>query len=153
PTSGAPRDELKQSHPLKAIFWMLGAVAAFAGMDALLKVFSQHYPLIQVATLRGVASLPFLVLPSLITGRVQALIPKRFGMHLVRGVLMIGVLGGYVYAVRVLSLADAYSIFLAAPLIVTALSAPLLREPVGWRNWVVIVVGMIGVVTMLRPSA
>jgi len=62
-------------HPLKAIFAMLAGVAAFAGMDTLLKVFSQHYPPAEVATLRGVASLPFLLLPSLVTGRVRALIP------------------------------------------------------------------------------
>jgi len=132
---------------------MLAGVAAFAGMDTLLKVFSQHYPPAEVATLRGVASLPFLLLPSLVTGRVRALIPERLSMHLLRGALMIGILGGFIYAVRVLSLADAYSIFLAAPLIVTALSGPLLRESVGWRNWVVIVVGLIGVLAMLRPSA
>jgi drug/metabolite transporter (DMT)-like permease len=132
---------------------MLAGVAAFAGMDTLLKVFSQHYPPFEVATLRGVASLPFLVLPALLTRRVRALIPERLSMHLLRGGLMIGIVGGFIYAVRVLSLADAYSIFLAAPLIVTALSVPLLRESVGWRNWLVIVVGLMGVVAMLRPSA
>ena len=140
-------------HTLKAIFSMLAAVAAFAGMDALLKVLSTSYPAIQVAALRGAASLPFLVLPLLVTGRLRNLKPNRFGMHLLRGALMIGVICGFVYSVRVLSLADAYSIFLAAPLIVTALSAPLLKEHVDWRNWLVIIVGLIGVVTMLRPSA
>jgi drug/metabolite transporter (DMT)-like permease len=144
---------LKHPQLLKAIVSMLAGVAAFAGMDTLLKVFSQHYPPVEVATLRGVASLPFLLLPSLVTGRVRALIPGRLGMHLLRGALMIGVVGGFIYAVRVLSLADAYSIFLAAPLIVTALSVPLLHESVGWRNWLVIVVGLLGVVAMLRPSA
>jgi drug/metabolite transporter (DMT)-like permease len=54
--------------------------------------------------------------------------------------------------VRVLSLADAYAIFLSAPLIVTALSVPLLKEHVGWRRWVAICVGLIGVITMLKPS-
>jgi drug/metabolite transporter (DMT)-like permease len=53
----------------------------------------------------------------------------------------------------VLSLADAYAIFLAAPLIVTALSVPLLGEHVGWRRWSAISVGLIGVITMLHPSA
>ena len=132
---------------------MLAAVATFACMDALLKIFSQHYPPLQVAALRGVASLPFLVAPLLVTGRLHELKPQRFWMHLLRGVLMVVVTTGFTYAVRVLSLADAYSIFLAAPLIVTALSAPLLNERVGWRNWLVIIVGLVGVVTMLRPSA
>ncbi len=132
---------------------MLAAVAAFAGMDALLKAFTQYYPPFQVAAMRGMASLPFLVAPLVVTGRLHELKPNRFGMHLLRGALMVVVLGGFTYSVRVLSLADSYSIFLAAPLLVTALSAPLLAERVDWRNWVIIAFGLIGVVTMLRPSS
>lgn len=146
-SAGRPR------HTLKAIVAMSGAVAAFAGMDALLKVFSTAYPAMEVAALRGAASLPFLLAPLLVTGRWRDLRPHRFGLHLLRGLLMVGVICGFVYSVRVLSLADAYSIFLAAPLIVTALSAPLLKEHVEWRNWLVIVIGLLGVLTMLRPSA
>ena len=66
---------------------------------------------------------------------------------------MLLVLVAFVYAVRALSLADAYAIFLAAPLIVTALSVPLLGEHVGWRRWLAICVGLVGVITMLHPTA
>jgi drug/metabolite transporter (DMT)-like permease len=132
---------------------MLMAVAAFAGMDALLKLFSQHYPPLEVAFLRGLASLPFMALPALIRGRYRDLVPNRIWMHLVRGALMVVMLGAFVYAVRTLSLASAYSIFLAEPLIVTALAALLLGDRVGWRNWIAISVGLVGVVVMLRPSA
>ena len=139
--------------PMKAIVLMLCAVATFSGMDALLKALSQHYPPMQVVTLRGLCSIPFMLLPLLVTGRLSALKPVRLGMHFLRGVLMILVLGTFVYAVRALSLANAYAIFLAAPLIVTALSVPLLGEHVGWRRWVAVCVGLVGVITMLRPSA
>jgi drug/metabolite transporter (DMT)-like permease len=139
--------------PLKAIAMMLAAVVAFCGMDTVLKLFSQHYPPMQVAALRGAASVPFMLLPILFTGRFADLKPVRFSMHLLRAVLMLVVLWGFIYAVRVLSLADAYSIFLAAPLIVTALSVPLLGEHVGWRRWLAISVGLVGVITMLHPSA
>jgi len=54
---------------------------------------------------------------------------------------------------RVLSLANAYAVFLSAPLIVAALSVPLLGERIDWRNWIAIMVGLVGVLTMLRPSA
>jgi len=141
------------SHTLKAIGYMLTAVAAFSGMDTLLKVLSQHYPPMEVVTLRGAASIPFMILPLLLTGRLGALKPVRIGMHILRGVLMLLVLTAFVFAVRALSLADAYAIFLAAPLIVTALSVPLLGEHVGWRRWVAICVGLVGVITMLHPSA
>ncbi len=56
-------------------------------------------------------------------------------MHLLRGALSVVILGGFIYAVRVLSLANAYAVFLSAPLIVTALSVPLLKERADVRNW------------------
>jgi drug/metabolite transporter (DMT)-like permease len=138
---------------LRAIAIMIAAVAAFSFMDALLKLLSAHYPPMEVATLRGAASLPFTVLPVLLAGRLKDLAPRRWPMHLLRGLLMVVVLGGFIYAVRVLSLANAYSVFLSAPLIVTALSVPLLKERISWRNWLAIFVGLVGVLTMLRPSA
>jgi drug/metabolite transporter (DMT)-like permease len=94
-----------------------------------------------------------MLLPLIVMGRLGALKPVRIGMHLMRGVLMLLVLITFVYAVRALSLADAYAIFLAAPLIVTALSVPLLGEHVGWRRWLAICVGLAGVITMLHPTA
>jgi drug/metabolite transporter (DMT)-like permease len=66
---------------------------------------------------------------------------------------MVIMLGGFIYSVRTLSLASAYSIFLAEPLIVTALAVPLLGDQVGWRHWIAIAVGLVGVVVILRPSA
>jgi len=132
---------------------MTAAVAAFSFMDALLKLLSAHYPPMEVATLRGATSLPFTVLPVLLTGRLRDLRPRRWPMHVLRGLLTVVVLVGFIYAVRVLSLANAYSVFLSAPLIVAALSVPLLRERIDWRNWLAILVGLGGVLTMLRPSA
>jgi drug/metabolite transporter (DMT)-like permease len=132
---------------------MLCAVAAFSGMDTMLKLLSQHYPPMQVVALRGASSIPFMVLPLVVMGRLSALRPVRVGMHLLRGVLMLLVLVAFVYAVRALSLADAYAIFLAAPLIVTALSVPLLGEHIEWRRWAAICIGLVGVITMLHPSA
>jgi len=132
---------------------MLAAVAVFSFMDAILKLLSAHYPPMQVAALRGVTSLPFTLLPVLLGGRLQDLRPRRWRMHLLRGLLSVVVLGGFIYSVRVSSLANAYSVFLSAPLIVAALSVPLLGERVDRRNWIAILAGLAGVLVMLRPSA
>jgi drug/metabolite transporter (DMT)-like permease len=148
PEAGPP-----PTHSLKAIVFMLMAVAAFSGMDTFLKLLSEHYPPMEVVALRGAASIPFMVMPLLLMGRLNALKPVRMGMHLLRAVLTLFVLVTFVYSVRALSLADAYAIFLSAPLIVTALSVPLLGEHVGWRRWLAVCVGLIGVITMLQPSA
>jgi len=70
---------------LRAIALMIAAVAVFSGMDALLKLLSAHYPPMEVAVLRGAASLPFMLLPLLVTGRWRDLRIRRFPMHLLRG--------------------------------------------------------------------
>ena len=137
---------------LQAIATMIAAVAVFSFMDAVLKFFAMRYPPMEVAALRGAASLPFTLAPVLIAGRLRDLVPRRWPMHVLRGCLSVVVIGGFVYAVRSLSLANAYSVFLSAPLLVAALSVPLLRERLGWRNWLAILVGLAGVLVMLRPT-
>ena len=57
---------------------MAGAVALFSAMDALLKLLVERYPPMQVTTLRGLASLPFLLLPFLIRGRWHRLSTGRW---------------------------------------------------------------------------
>jgi drug/metabolite transporter (DMT)-like permease len=137
---------------LRAIGLMIAAVAAFSLMDGVLKLLAADYPPLQVAALRGATSLPFTVVPLLLVRRLRDLRPRRWHMHLLRGVLSVVVLGGFIYSVRVLSLANAYAVFLSAPLLIAALSVPLLKEYIGWRNWVAILVGLAGVLVMLRPT-
>ena len=131
---------------------MLVAVGAFAFMDSLLKFLTEHYPTMQVSAMRGFASLPFVLLPLVYKRSFAELKPVRWKLHLMRGLLSVFLLATFVYAIRVLSLADAYSIFLSAPLLVTALSVPILHEKVGWHRWMAIGVGLCGVLVMLRPS-
>jgi drug/metabolite transporter (DMT)-like permease len=143
---------MPRAENLRGIAAMLAAVAAFAGMDTVLKVLAGHYPPMQVGALRGASSLPFVILSVAVFRRWHELRPVRVGLHLARGVLALVMLTGFVYAVKILSLADAYSIFFVAPLLVTAMAVPLLGEKVDWRRWAAIGVGLAGVLAMLRPS-
>jgi drug/metabolite transporter (DMT)-like permease len=142
-----------QSGSLRGIGAMLIAAAVFAVMDATLKQLSPHYPPLQVASMRGWASLPFLLLPVICSGRWRELRPVRWYLHVLRGLLAVAMLCLFVFSLRSLSLADAYSITLCAPLLITALSVPLLREHVDGRRWLAIAVGLCGVLVILRPSA
>ena len=73
-------------------------------------------------------------------------------LHLCRALL--GVTGAFTtyYAYSRLPLSSVYVIIFASPLFITALSVPLLREPVGWRRWSAVVVGFGGILLMLRPG-
>jgi drug/metabolite transporter (DMT)-like permease len=131
---------------------MLAAVATFSMMDVTMKHLVASYPAVQVTFLRGIASLPLLIAAIGLFGRWRDLIPHRWGLHLVRGLLGVVTLWGFIYAVSLLSLADAYTIFMSAPLLITALSVPLLGEHVGARRWMAVGVGLCGVVLVLKPS-
>jgi drug/metabolite transporter (DMT)-like permease len=131
---------------------MLVAVAMFAMMDAALKQLSTHYPPFQVACLRGAASLPLVLAWALATGGVATLFRVRWSLHLLRGVLGVAMMATFIYAVSKLPLSTTYSIFFVAPLLITALSVPVLGEKVGPRRWAAIAVGLIGVLVLLRPT-
>ncbi len=141
-----------QSSNLRGIGAMLLAVATFAMMDVTMKKLVESYPSMQVTFLRGAASLPFLFGATALFGNWRDLVPKRWGLHLVRGLLSVATLVFFVHAVSQLSLADTYAIFMSAPLLITALSVPMLGERVGWRRWVAVLVGLGGVIVVLRPS-
>jgi drug/metabolite transporter (DMT)-like permease len=131
---------------------MLAAVAVFSLMDAGLKQLSGHYPSMQVAALRGAASLPLVLAWALLTTGWRPLLRVRWPLHLLRGVLGVMMIAAFVYGVRTLPLSTAYSIFFVAPLLITALSGPLLGERVGRRRWIAIGTGLIGVLIVLRPT-
>jgi drug/metabolite transporter (DMT)-like permease len=131
---------------------MVVAVALFSAMDAQLKLLAAHYPPLEVAFLRGVLSLPFVIVPVILRGRLERLKPVNVPLHLVRGVMSVVMLTSFVYAVRETSITATYSIFMCAPLVIAALSVPMLGEKVARAQWVAIGVGLAGVLLMLRPG-
>lgn len=141
-----------KAHVMRAIGYMLAAVLLFCLMDAGLKTLAAHYPPFQVSAIRGASSLPLVLVWALWTGGATTLFRVRWSLHLLRGVLGIVMMAGFVYALRTLPLSTAYSIFFVAPLMITALSVPFLGERVGARRWIAIGVGLLGVLVVLRPT-
>ncbi|MBA5605625.1 DMT family transporter [Duganella sp. FT3S] len=131
---------------------MLIAVAMFSLMDTAMKVLSAHYPAMQVTALRALCSLPLLCAYMAYRGAFARILHVRWSMHIFRGALGIGMLTLFAFGLRNLSLAEAYSIFFIAPSLIAALSVFVLKEKVGRAQWAAIVVGMIGVLVVLRPE-
>ena len=137
---------------LAGIVWMIAAVGVLSLMDAAMKTLAAHYPPIQVTALRGIVSLPLVLLWIALAGGFAQAFTNRWPLQVARGVLGIFMLTGFIYAVRSLPLSEAYSIFFVAPLFVTALSVPLLGERVDGKRWAAIAVGLLGVLVVLRPT-
>ena len=143
---------IADANPLRAVLSMLLAVALFSLMDAGLKLLSPHYSPLQIAALRGLSSLPWVLTWAATTVGLRSLLRARWSLHLLRGVIGVGMMVGFVIGLRTLPLSTAYSISFVAPLLITAMSVPILHEQVGPRRWFAVVVGLIGVLVVLRPS-
>ena len=131
---------------------MLAGVAAFAAMDAGLKVLSTHYSPFQGAALRGLSALPVVFVWALLAGGAGQLIRVRWPLHLVRGVLSVGMLTTFMFALQGFSLTKAYALFFVAPLLIVIFSIVLLGEKV-WRvQWLAIIIGFAGVLIAAEPD-
>ena len=137
---------------LRSIVAMLAAVGLFSVMDAVLKTLIGSYPAIQVAALRGLCAWPLVWLYVVWRGETRVLLKVRWSLHLSRGVIGIVMLSLFTFSLKELGLAEVYTIFFVAPLLITILSIPVLKEKVGARTWIAILVGLAGVVIALRPD-
>lgn len=140
------------SNPSRAILLMLLAVGLFALMDGGMKWLGSDYPPLQVAALRGAVGLPLVLVWIMMRKRMHTLWPIRWRLHLLRGALGITMMAGFVYGLARMPMSTAYAITFVAPLVITALAVPLLGEKVGPRRWAAIVVGLLGVIVVLRPT-
>ncbi|MBX3611126.1 MAG: DMT family transporter [Hydrogenophaga sp.] len=143
---------LRHNSNLRSIVSMLIAVGCFALMDAVLKTLSGRYPALQVAALRGATALPLVLLYIAWRGTWHTVLKVRWPIHVLRGLLGIVMLTLFTMGVRSLPLSAAYTLFFIAPLLITALSVPVLKERVPAAHWWAIGVGFIGVLIALRPS-
>ncbi len=129
------------------------AVAFFAVMNVLIKFLSATYPTMQIVFFRNLLAfvplLPFLMR----AGGIAALHTRRPFGHGFRSLVGLAAMAGFFYAYGRLPLTDVVSIAFTAPLFMTALSVPLLKETVGVRRWSAVAIGFVGVLIMVRPGS
>lgn len=140
-----------KSERLHGIASMISAVFVFAIMDATMKRLASHYSPLQISCMRSLSSLVCIAAPIVWRRSWTDLRASSPGLHVMRGVLGVSMLVSFIFAVKRLSLAQTYSLFLAAPLLMTALSVPLFGDRVTRRRWSAIIAGLVGVLVILQP--
>ncbi len=138
--------------PLLAILLMIVAVAIFSVMDVAMKLLVERYPAIQVTFLRCAGSLPVFVMAILFSRNRHQFITAQPLLQLVRGVIGIVMLTTVALCFRHMPLADAYTIFFAAPLVIALLSGPALGEYAGKHRLWAAAIGFVGVLIILKPG-
>jgi len=141
------------SDNFKGICWMVASMGAFALEDAFVKAAARQLPIGQLLMMFGLGGmLAFAAFPR--RGGVGLLHPAACSKAmLVRaGFEFVGRLF-YVLAIALTPLSSATAILQATPVLVVLGASVYFRERVGWRRWVAVVMGLVGVLVVLRPSA
>jgi drug/metabolite transporter (DMT)-like permease len=144
-----------RSAPIQAFVYYTLGVFSFAVVDAATRLLRVDYDLgtWQITFLTRIPPLLVaLIVTAQVTGSPFRLQTKFFKLHLFRGALVLITTTSFFSALKFLPLADCIVIAFAAPIFVTALSGPMLREKVGWRRWSAVVVGFAGVVIAVDPT-
>lgn len=136
----------------KALAYLMLGVAGGLALDLCAKKLLEDYAIEQFVFLRSVFGILFFLLAARWYGGLGSLKTQRWPWHLLRTILATGAMFGFFFGLARMPLVNALTIAFMAPLIVTALSVPLLGEHVGWRRWLAVIAGFIGVVIVLRPG-
>lgn len=138
---------------LRGALLALAAFGLYATHDVVVKVLSATYTSFQIIFFAGLLSFPIVSMLLLADKREGNLFPRHPWWSLLRSLTGVstGVLGFYAFSV--LPMAQCYAMFFAMPLLITVLSIPMLGEKVGIRRGLAVVVGLIGVLIVLRPGA
>ena len=142
-----------QLTPTRAWFLILPAFVCFSLLDASAKwlVLAGFAPLF-VVWCRYVGHVLFILVALRSWAHPETLRTVHPWLQIVRGTLLAtGTLCNFI-ALQYLQLAETMAIFLASPMLITALSGPLLGEWAGWRRWLAVVVGFAGVLVVVRPG-
>ena len=132
--------------------WMILAMAIFALEDTLLKFVTQKMPVGQALILFGAGGATLFALMSIV--QKQPLFVRDVLSPPMRVRLVFEVTGRlfFLLALTLNPLSTVTAILQATPLVVVAGAAICFGEQVGWRRWSSIILGMVGVLVVLRPS-
>ena len=139
-------------HRMLGIACVVGAVTIFILQDATIKWLSGAYPLHEIVLVRAASAVAVTLCAMRLEGGLRLWRTRRVGLILARSTLLVIANSTFFLGLASMSIAEATSIFFIAPVLITALTALVLREAVGLRRWAAVCVGLAGVILMFRPG-
>ncbi|MFN3349728.1 DMT family transporter [Pseudorhodoplanes sp.] len=128
-------------------------MAAYTVNDVFVKLVARDLPFGEVLFLRGVVSSLILLAVIAMTGGLRFIAASATPMVLLRALFDALGTGFFIAALINMKIADLSAVVMTTPLILTALAAVMLGDPVGWRRWSAIGVGLIGTLFIVKPGA
>ena len=143
----------KQNERL-GILLMIITTIVFASQDGLSKYLATEYNVYMVVMIRYWFFAAFVIsMSSRRTGGIKRVSKTHSPILLIfRSLILVAEMCITILAFTLLGLAETHAIFASYPLIIAMLSGPILGEYVGWRRWLAICVGFIGILIILNPG-
>lgn len=139
---------------VKGILALVVATLFFAGQDAVTKHLTDTLPVVQIICVRFFSFCLFaLVYASRTIGIGTAMQSKVPFQQILRGLLIVGEISLFTWCLHYMGLAEIHAIFACFPLLITALSVPMLGEQVGWRRWLAVAFGFVGTLIIIQPGS
>ena len=152
PPAATGADDPTPARPLLGLALMLGSMVILPVMDGFAKDLSSRLPVAQVVWARYLFHLVAIIGVVLWRFGPRSLWPRRVGVQLLRGGLLLAATTLFFAAISRMELATTLALFFVSPLVVTLLGPAVLGESVGWRRWTAVLVGFAGVLVILRPG-
>ena len=136
------------------IWLMIATTFIFAVQDGISRHLAGEYNVLMVVMIRYwfFAAFVIAVATRKAGGLRAAAATRQPVLQGFRALLLVAEICVMVYGFTLLGLVEAYAVFSSYPLLIAALSGPVLREHVGWRRWAAIMVGFIGILIILEPG-
>ncbi|WP_166418162.1 DMT family transporter [Cochlodiniinecator piscidefendens] len=136
------------------ILLMIATVFIFAVQDGLSRYLAENYNVLMVVMIRYwfFAAFVITIAARKAGGLKAAATTDQPVLQIFRGLLLAGEVCVMVVAFTTLGLVETHAVFTSYPLLVTALSGPVLGEKVGWRRWGAVAIGFIGILVILKPG-
>jgi drug/metabolite transporter (DMT)-like permease len=147
-----PPQEAERNRLLRGILCAMGGAVLLSVNDLCIKALSGAYPLHEVILIRAFIGLAFILAFARITGQGGIWRTRRPAFHMSRAAIVMISNATYFLGLAALPLANAAAIGFISPILMTILSVLFLRERVGLHRWGAVVMGLVGVVVMLRPG-
>jgi len=145
---------MTHDNPRLGIALMVTTTFVFALQDGISRHLADNYNVMTVVMFRYWFFAAFVIAlsASRAGGLRRVARTTQPALQIFRGVLLVFEVCVMILAFTLLGLVESHAIFACYPLIVAALSGPVLGESVGWRRWLAIAVGLVGVLIILRPG-
>ena len=146
---------MTQQNTRAGIALMIAAVAVFSLQDGLSRHLATHYNTLMVLAIRYWFFAAFVIMLALRQKAplAQTVRTRHLLLHLARAALLVVEVCAMVQSYALIGLVNTHAVFSSCPLIIVALSGPILGERVGWQRWLAILAGFGGILFILQPGS